>query len=259
MAKKTTDDGPLIRDAGDRERVPMTTTPKPRPILFSAPMVRAILADAKTQTRRIVTPQPVPFEEEPLVNPRRHAAPYVDIYNGGEHACWWTSDDRQGPGWFRCPFGRVGDLLWVKEAWCPLDRGHYHDSGPRDRLTTRFGPPRRNGAAYRADMPTTAGAFEDSERCRVELGYRWRSAATMPRWASRLTLRVTGVRVQRLQEISEADAIAEGAQSPGVPASLTNVGAFAKLWESIHGQGAWSLNPWVWAITFTREEQGHAE
>jgi hypothetical protein len=77
----------------------------------------------------------------------------------------------------------------------------------------------------------------------------------MPRWASRITLEITGIRVERLNNISKSDAIAEGCQCAGVPASLSDVGAFAKLWESINGEGSWKANPWVWVIQFQKVDQ----
>jgi hypothetical protein len=90
---------------------------------------------------------------------------------------------------------------------------------------------------------------------RPEFNGLWKPSIHMFRWASRITLEITGVRVERLQDISEADAIAEGCQCSGVPASLTNRGAFAKLWESINGTGSWDANPWVWVVEFRRCEQ----
>lgn len=165
-----------------------------RPILFSAPMVRAMLAGTKTQTRRVA-------------KPKRSIEPMTD----------------------ECPYGQPGDLLWVRETWawygCERD--------PREVL-------------YRADtsnLPESHG--------------RWRPSIHMPRWASRITLRVTGVRVERLQDITEVDAIAEGAQPFRLPChpqreTLRHVDGFALLWESINGAGSWDANPWVWVVEFER-------
>jgi hypothetical protein len=264
-----------------------------RPILFSAPMVRALLSGRKTQTRRVVKPQPGPYAGG--VRPghtAKHPAPYLDSYCSEPKTtanprgmsrdwCWWTEDDRQGPMIARCLYGEPGDRLWVRETWCPLIPEHFHESGkPRDFLSDRYGTPRRNGAAYRADsMRLDGGKLRedfDSERCRKELGYpRWTPAIHMPRWASRLTLEVTGVRVERLQAITEEDARAEGASS-GLPddGRASDIalnewcrwtkrldpragvgsqrGAFAYLWEKINGRGAWAVNPWVWVVEFRR-------
>lgn len=193
----------------------MTTPAKERPILFSSPMVRAILAGRKTQTRRVV-------EERPRKDGVKMNMELLKSIGVG---C-------------ACRFGAVGDRLWVRETWLPL-----WDSGAGF-LTCLFPTGRENSPdayKYRADgeAPTNFGA-------------KWRPSIHMPRDASRITLEITGVRVERLQEISEEDAIAEGCQCSGVPASLTNRGAYAKLWESLHGPGSWDANPWVWVIEFTR-------
>jgi hypothetical protein len=226
-----------------------------RPILFSGEMVREILAGCKTQTRRIVKPQP-PRDEfgdhcyaslcgpewyEPTVVGKdgieREGKPIFGIYSeDGEWGC-------------KCPY-EFGMRLWVRESWCELRRGHYHDYGPRDRLVDRYGPPRRNGAAYKADSFPPNG---DSERCRIELGYKWTPSIHMPRWACRLELEVTEVRVQRLQEISEEDAKAEGVPQRPIDCrpGWYNREMFQELWDRINGdKHPWESNPWVWAISF---------
>lgn len=179
---------------------------KERPILFSGPMVRAILDGRKTQTRRIVKPQPtndyvtfMPLSSE-LVGVTKHGGPI---------------DNR---GWLHCPYGKTGDRLWVRETWCP-------DVEP---YTFR----------YKAD------GGEPLER--------WRPSIHMPRWASRITLEVVSVRVERLQDISEEDALAEGITL--VERGTSPVDQFNKLWESINGPGSWEANPWVWVVSFKRIE-----
>ncbi len=132
----------------------------------------------------------------------------------------------------QCPFGTVGDRLWVREAWQAVDADCRVVSG---RLEQNQYP----NAFYKADGPNPC---------------KWRPSIHMPRWASRITLEITGVRVERLNDISEADAIAEGCQCAGFPASLTNRGAFAKLWQSINGDDSWAANPWVWVVEFRRVE-----
>ena len=204
-----------------------------RPIIFSGPIVKAILAGTKTQTRKVVTPQP--------------AHKYVAGYGIGRsgHPSEWgptgstpTEDDwRQWAVKAKCPLGVVGDRLWVRETYC-LET---------DRDTESYPPPHSDGRPvkwtdcpdwgrywtqphYRATDPTPELAIDDIDGP----GCRWRPSIHMPRWASRITLEITDVRVQRLQEISEEDAEAEGVfTSP----------------KNGHG---WDSNPWVWAITFRR-------
>lgn len=196
---------------------------KERPILFSAPMVRAILAGTKTQTRRVVKPQPrrvdggVPFGDGPAW---AHAEP--------------------GSAMIRCPYGQRGDRLWVRETWAP----EQYDA---DATTIA-----QIEASVR--MPAYAADFSGQP------AYKWRPSIHMPRWASRITLEVTGVRVERLQDISEADAIAEGiVRAPygwwsgrEGSSSPTAIGAYALLWEQINGPGSWDANPWVWVVEFRR-------
>jgi hypothetical protein len=179
-----------------------------RPLIFSAPMVRAILAGRKTQTRRVVKPQP------------------VKTRGGWE----WRDGDvvwRWPGGVHTCPYGRPGDRLWVKEVWTLPD--------PTDPRTV----------CYRAsDDPVTTGV-------------PWRSPLFMPRAASRITLEVTAVRVERVQDISTCDVRAEGIDvSDGLDPTrdaerIKWVGRFARTWDAINGKRApWASNPWVWAITF---------
>lgn len=195
---------------------------KERPIIFSAEMVRAILAGRKTQTRRIVKPL--------------HMA---------------TVDAEQFPILALCPYGSPGGRLWVKET-CRAEA--IDDEG-------------LCGVRYVADgqfMPI-ANTREASDRWVQLYWYRGMEGATvpsihMPRWASRITLEITDVRVERLQDISGMDAKREGVS---VPAYAPEDGAdldyarrgFRRLWEEIHGGGAWEKNPWVWVIEFKKLEQ----
>ena len=199
-----------------------------RPILFSAPMVRAILDGRKTQTRRVVKPQPEPIPHD-VWQSRRY-----------DNGWWWSCAAAKTmvamfdmPSF--CPYGTPLDYLWLRETW--FDNGSSWD-GCADKTPSR--------CVYRANGEFVEQFPED------HLEARWTPSIHMPRWASRITLEITGVRVERLNAISEADAIAEGCQCAGVPASLTNVGAFAKLWESINGPGSWDANPWVWVVEFRR-------
>lgn len=182
---------------------------KERPILFSAPMVRAILAGTKTQTRRAV--------KHPAL------ATLSFVVDCGEG--WWG--DEEGAVQVCCPYGQPGDRLWARETF-------YYDQEDAELL-------------YRAD-----GEF-DSEQ--VDSGYKWQSSIHMPRWASRITLEITGVRVERLQDISEGDAKAEGVIRPRPLVDddpCTHIDAFGDLWESINGPGSWDKNPWVWVVEFRR-------
>lgn len=214
-----------------------------RPILFSGPMVRAILERRKTQTRRLVKPQPIGM--------RFNLRTRTDL----ESRCVEFVDDDANYS-VRCPYGQPGDELWVREAWCAE-----RDSAT-SKATGRF--------LYRADGEEV---FEDDGD-----GYAvtnkdgswkspWKSSIHMPRRASRLTLRVTGVRVERLHEISEDDARAEGAMfhdGHGIGHSgwrhdyrgvfATARESFASGWDSINGKRApWSSNPWVWVVEFAQE------
>lgn len=197
-----------------------------RPILMSAPMVRSILANTKRQTRRVV--KPVGSDGGFVLQ---------DYGNG-----WWpyrsddgesavTSDGNETP--HDCPYGQPGDRLWVKETFCRVD-GQTMPWIETD---------------YRA-------TYKAGDRLGDTLGIkkRWTPSIFMPRHASRITLEVTGVRVERLQDISEADAVAEGI--PAGEVSPPDAGRFAYrlLWESINGPGSWDANPWVWCVEFKRLE-----
>lgn len=233
----------------------MPTTEKAareRPIVMNGAMVRAILEGRKTQTRRVVKPQP-PAGYEPHIAPDFAEGKFRNGY-----ALWQPE----------CPHGKPGDRLWVRETW-RLD----FDSGSGSLgADGRY----RRDAIYRVvfkaggdDTPIEWEGFDDDADPYIEALGRddsWRPSVHMPRWASRLTLRIAGVRVERVQDISEADAIAEGIDS----ARLGNVGwlgtdapreagysyipAFRELWGSINaGRGhSWASNPWVWALTFER-------
>ncbi|MFY3300201.1 hypothetical protein ACOTEY_00450 [Achromobacter xylosoxidans] len=191
-----------------------------RPILFNGPMVRAILAGHKTQTRRVVKPQP---------------------------AGAWAA-----PGKTSCPYGQPGDRLWVRETWA-----QNWDQLSDTRMDRSY--------VYRADGE--ARALDNG----VELP--WRPSIHMPRSACRLMLEVTGVRVERLNDISDSDCWAEGIEE--CDGALDEVEichlakamgrtfedpqpSYAALWEQINGPGSWHANPWVWVVEFRRIEDGGA-
>ncbi len=185
---------------------------KERPILFSAPMVRAILAGTKTQTRRVVKPV---GDDDGFV---------LQDYGDG----WWPYRSDDGESTMKngmeiphaCPYGQPGDRLWVREAWADCDK-----------LVRYY-------------------ATDDVHPLRKK-----RPSIHMPRWASRITLEITSVQVEHLQDISVADCIAEGIPRGG-PENPDNIERreYQTLWESINGAGSWNANPWVWVVAFKRME-----
>lgn len=206
---------------------------KEHPILFSGPMIRAILAGRKTQTRRgaVRTSRPdvvvaCDFDAE---------AGLLEIENTYSGLRSWKA----------CPFGRPGDRLWVRETW----QHSNHPSGPYEASC---------GVFYRADYLDDPHG-PDGERS-PEGRYRtWRPSIHMPRAACRIVLEITAVRVERLQDINSADAVAEGAPGGhnsihGYPYNATPQEHFQHVWQEINGRGSWDLNPWVWVIEFRRLE-----
>ena len=191
---------------------------KERPILFSAPMVRAILEDRKTQTRRVVNPQP---EREPS---EQNGAWYPSTTSKKKRHYADESHFRRGLPLDWSPYGATGDRLWVRETWakhyCGLPGTHFKPH-------------------YRAELPDDHDAAMTANHAFGLM--KWMSPIHMPRWASRITLEVVNVLVERLQQISEQDAKAEGVES---------VAEYAALWDSINGGGSWAENPWVWVVEF---------
>lgn len=191
-----------------------------RPILFSAPMVRAILEGRKTQTRLVMKHQP-----QRVIVPGLGPMLAIQQPRGENRWLWPNARDEIIAS---CPYGAPGDRLWVRETWGLHQQQFDHEC---------------HDVIYRAD----------DQRPSVD---RWRPSIHMPRWASRIDLEVTGVRVERLQDISSDDATAEGwphVATGGVGAPLAEaypIGWFANLWESINGAGSWNANPWVWAVEF---------
>lgn len=202
---------------------------KERPILFSAPMVRAILSGAKTQTRR---PAPV-----------REPRPGVFEITRGVHLVGNEAAVRED--WLKYmtnPYGMPGDRLWVRETWA-------HDAESLDDL---------RAMVEDIVMGSNCGPYYRADAVHENSGLTWRPSIHMPRWASRITLEITDVRVQRLQDISEDDAKAEGVDPyewPGGPARPNAREAFRELWDRINGKRAtWDSNPWVWVVSFQRVE-----
>lgn len=219
------------------------TAIKERPILFSGPMVRAILDGRKTQTRRVVKWKP----REPGLN-LNFSGLELGHYFTGRPASGWVLHSRDGNGCWNdrtwpahCPHGQSGDRLWVRETWAPNYTG-------LDRL-----PPH-----YRADLPDDRDAALTANHAFGLM--QWKPSIHMPRKLCRLVLEITGVRVERLQEISNADITAEGFTSgEGVWAGSMRA-AFFQLWDKLNSKRgySWESNPWVWVLTFKRLEPSHA-
>lgn len=220
---------------------------KEHPILFSAPMVRAILEGRKNQTRR-----PIKWKR----------TKYQSIEERDDGTLWpWRETEDAQDYWYPCPYGQPGDHLWVREAW----QGPLLESDEQvDEFRQSPDIYKKPGfCAYRAT--DTLDAIDENGK---ELG--WRPSIHMPRWASRILLEITGVRVERLQDISEDDAKAEGADClvtenctaenrallamPLMDDATPYRNGYALLWESINGDGSWAANPWVWVVKFKRVE-----
>lgn len=244
---------------------------KERPIIFSAPMVRAILSGVKTQTRRIIKPQPIDSADDPIgaidvgvfhptVIARGEEAP------GPEQFGVYTVDG--GRSW-RCPYGKPGDRLWVRETWrvgawdeSTCVATDYKADGYCRREWLRVDDEDLFIRLRQQCIDDARAALGPADRYTWEPGRspcRWRPSIHMPRWASRITLEITDVRVERLQDISEADAKAEGVSMPdGTPTPpdfWSYQQEFRLVWEQIHGGGSWEKNPWVWVISFNRLER----
>lgn len=198
---------------------------KEKPILFSAEMVKAILEDKKTQTRRVIKPQPIQDPDgswRSEIHPRsgygneqtlRH---YLDIY---------------------CPYGKKGDRLWVRETWAHDDENCKDPTcGNRDHIWWKA-----------SENKIVADSFAGDAH--------WRPSIFMPRWASRIDLKIVKVRVERVQEITHQDALAEGMiyEYP-----VTPITKYVALWDELNAQRGygWAANPWVWVIEFKRDESG---
>ena len=217
---------------------------KERPILFSALMVRAILDVRKTQTRRVMKFQP-PSSDYQLSRLMDTTDRTLRKHIGKLH---WVKMDGlnivdETPDYFLCPYGEIGDRLWIKETYC------------------------KHGAliSYKADDDWIA-EYRKSSDFNVIDNPKWEPSIYMPRIASRITLEITDIRVEQLQDISEEDALAEGvniyAPYVGVDCEGNVIESdiiswmpsdyYRELWESINGKGSWDLNPWVWVIQFKR-------
>lgn len=212
-----------------------------KPILFSTEMVRAILDGRKTQTRRVMKPQP-PEWVNSLYGPEWYSPAIIDS-NGDlqEGKPIYGVYDDYGDFGVKCPY-QPGGVLWVRETWADL-RGMGFGNDPKTDKPWNF--------AYKADIKPGS----DSDRARIDYGVKWKPSIYMPREAARLFLLVKNVRVERLREITEEDAIAEGIRiGIGGKPYFSCHDAFAALWDSINAKRGygWDVNPWVWVIEFER-------
>jgi hypothetical protein len=212
---------------------------KERPILFSGEMVRAILDGTKTMMRSVVKPQPdlsilkesyrdleFEFRRMPVLGPTHVPSEWGFCAKYDKPNCVPIYG-------YECPYGTIGDRLWVKETHHVRDAGYVDGTG-RD-------------IVYKADDE--------------DFPYGWTPSIHMPRWASRITLEITDIRVERLQDISEEDAKAEGVGAHGgwnadeTEYGVNARGPFSRLWDSINAKSyPWASNPWVWVIEFRRAE-----
>lgn len=224
---------------------------KERPILFSEPMVRAILEGRKTQTRRLVKDCDIKGRRKLLPGELDTVGSFLDDNKAGEFCAYLQKYEGVKLGVASCPYGEPGDRLWVREAFAYCKIARDHEGKDRIYSCHRFDSDR---VLYRADT-----GLRDDLRA-----VAWRPSIHMPRLASRITLEITEIRVQRLQDISEDDVWKEGVDRSHWrydidgecwPASDSQARQwFRPIWESIHGPDSWELNPWVWAISFNRVE-----
>ena len=216
-------------------------TTKERPILFSAPMVRALLDGSKNQTRRVITHKRYPVPSWATFGQEMDK----DLFRWSEEQTpgqplralrRWPIDGC-GPHAIPCPYGQPGDRLWVRESFAHI----YRDNSSPERRSFE-------DVAYMADgRGIDIGAYGS-----------WKPSIHMPRWASRITLEVTSVRVERLQDISRGEAMAEGCPFPNMAQGKDPCQWYGKLWEQINGPDSWEANPWVWVIEFKRINQAAA-
>jgi hypothetical protein len=259
----------------------VATMTKERPILFSAPMVGAILDRRKSQTRRIMKPQ---YDGQRLLGPEwyepaiegkdgelRDGKPIFGVY------------DEHGEFSAKCPYGAPGDHLIVKEStwmWCER---RPNGITPTGKPKWHYVPMENAVPIYAEEHPHKPALTVASPRTGNQWGWRLKIGRFVPRWASRITLEITNVRIEQLNAISKSDARREGIERVGFSDSaieepggveFVDVGcwknyaddkhpfggilperSFQSLWESINGKGSWSMNPWVWVIEFKSVEK----
>lgn len=221
---------------------------KEHPILFQTEMVQAILEGRKSQTRRIVKLKHLPISEIGSIYPDGSGLGWI-AWSPKPVSAEETAKCYPGNEGFKCPYGAVGDTLLVRETFYPWDTGGY--AYKADGFEQRYG-------AWERDTPKK---FHDVER--IE---KWKPSIFMPKEACRIFLEITDIRVERLQDISEENAIAEGVENIDachpytykgyLPAKQTlcwnAVSSYKTLWQSINGEASWNSNPFVWVISFKR-------
>lgn len=239
---------------------------KEKSIIFNAEMVRAILDGRKTQTRRELKPQPA---EGFYPRRRRNKAgndvwmEFKDVH--GSDKIWGGGIDR-----WKCPYGQIGDKLWVRETWCLMRESSDYETGneyyyfdwdesvelAKDCLNL---DPRASSCKSVVCYPADGEDKNPSEmfdcvgfsgKVLSKKEVRWRLPVHMPRWVSRITLEITNIRVEKLCEIDIDGIKAEGL--PNEYDAVSPAGWFANLWGSINGEGSWGKNPWVWVIEFKK-------
>jgi len=207
-----------------------------KPILFREEMIRPILAGLKWQTRRIMNPQP--HLESGTMRSIIGKEETTAYWHWKDE--WWWSDPQ--PSLIeKCPYGRVGDTLWVRETW--RTHAKYNDLAPRNL-------PEDAPIQYKANLSLTGS---------VGVNAKWRPSIFMPRWASRITLQVVEVKVERLQDISLDGILDEGCPIEHRPENCNRMGHAARewflyLWDSINAERGygWNMDPWVWVVKFSQ-------
>lgn len=215
-----------------------------RPILFNGAMVRALLAGSKTQTRRVIKDQSIGERFSHMTEDGRAHLEWLGTPCCGT-GVW---DVPEYSAQVACPYGQPGDRLWVRESFMPIP------------LEAAPGPSQTPWSIAYAAGGQTELLAPSSYNPTLYNYERWTPSIHMPRWASRINLEITSVRVERLQDISEADAQAEGwtrrpevSTDPQVHKEAAR-DWFMDLWESINGPGSWGVNPWVWVVEFRSVE-----
>ena len=237
------------------------STPKELPILFKGEMVRAILDGSKTQTRRILKLPPMQPWQSGSKGWR-----FIECHHSIEDCDNFVAGFSDGQGTIidiKCPYGkpafvpfnRPADQLWVRETFCI-----------ESSKEVAYDPPHSDGRPIRHHQDDESGTWWEQPHYRAtdptpeldigthEPGCRWRPSIFMPRWASRILLEITAIRVERLQSISGPDCWAEGIAHAGWDPERygSTVECYRDLWESINGPGSWAANPYAWVVEFRR-------
>lgn len=218
-----------------------------RPILFSGPMVQAILDGRKTQTRRVVKPHPTAREQM-----RGFRLDWLDYGAEPDRQRYGITSSVVDGAEIVCPYGGPGQRLWVRETW------RINAWGQTDYVAVKY---RADDAISQPIEGVQASLFRPAG-----VSWNWRSSIHMPRWASRITLEIEAVRCERVQEISPEDCLAEGIDYDTLDTFNAHqywreeaVAEYQRLWDSINGKTyPWASNPWIWAITFKRIERTNA-